>query len=246
MSASESHSPHQPQRFQSTQWSLVLTAAQRSTPEGRAAFSDLCQRYWYPLYAYVRQNENDVHRAHDLTQSFFAKLIEKNYLADADPDRGRFRTFLRTSLRNFVANEWDKTNAQRRGGGRTHLSLNLGDADRRLSLEPTDPESPETVYNRKWAIELLGSVLSTLKREVVDRRGQHFYDQLKHYLLPEPWPAYREVAETLGMSEAAVKVAVGRLRKRYSVLLRDEIRQTVCDVREVEDEVGELFRAFSK
>lgn len=245
MSKSDTDLP-QNRRFQTTQWSLVLTAAQRSTPEGRAAFSDLCERYWYPLYAYVRQREPDVHLAHDLTQSFFAKVLEKNYLADADPDRGRFRTFLRTSLRNFVANEWDHRTAQRRGGTQRHLSVDLGGADQRLSMDATEADSPDALYNRRWAIELLARVLSVLKQEIVRTRGQHGYDQLKQYLLPGPWPAYREVATTLGMTEAATKVAVNRLRKRYQALLREEIRQTVADASQVEDEVRELFQAFSR
>jgi len=234
-----------PRHFQTTQWSVVLTAAQRSTPEGRAAFSDLCERYWYPLYAHIRRNEPDVHRAHDLTQSFFAKVMEKNYVADADPRRGRFRTFLLTSLQNFVANEWDKMNAKRRGGGRMHLSLKLDEGDRRFSLEAMDASAAESCYERRWAIELLGCVLNRLKLEYANTKRQDVYDQLKQYLLPGPWPAYRDVAERLGMTEGAVKVAVGRLRKRYQILLRNEIRETVSDPSDVEDEVGALFRAFS-
>ena len=196
-------------RFETTQWSLVMTAAHRSTPEGQAAFATLCERYWYPLYAYVRRRESDLHHAQDLTQGFFTKVMEKNYIADADPNRGRFRTFLLSSLRNYLANEWDKGQTQRRGGRRKHFSLQFDDAERRYRCEPAEQLDAETMYQRRWAIELLARVLQQLQQEYGESRLPVF-DVLKQYLTPEPWPPYREVAEQLGMSEGAVKVAVSR------------------------------------
>ncbi len=232
-------------RFDSTQWSLVIAAQHRSSPEGRLAFAKLCERYWYPLYAFVRQRENDVHRAKDLTQGFFAKVLEKNYIADADPNRGRFRTFLLASLTHFIANEWDKSQATKRGGDLIHLSLEFDEGERRYLHEPSDDETPEQLYERRWAVTLLSQVLNELQAEYDKDSRSTLFGELQQFLTPNQTESYAVVAERLGMSEGAVKVAVHRMRTRYRKLLRSEIAEPVADTIDVEDEIHKLFETFS-
>ncbi len=222
-----------------------MAAQHRSSPEGRVAFAKLCERYWYPLYAFVRQREADVHRAQDLTQGFFEKVIEKNYIADADPNRGRFRTFLLASLTNFIANEWDKSQAAKRGGTVTHVSLEFDEGERRFLLDPIDAATPERLYERRWAVALLRQVLNRMESECRDDSKVELFAELQQFLTLNETERYAVVAERLEMSEGAVKVAVHRLRARYRELLRREIAETISDESDVDDEIRKLFDTFS-
>lgn len=233
-------------RFQSTHWSLVLAAQSRSTPAGQQAFASLCEKYWYPLYAHARRLESDQHLARDLTQGFFTRVLEGNYLADADPARGRFRTFLITSFRNYIANEWDKQNARKRGGDRLHLTLEFERGEQRYSLEPAEPETAEAMFNRRWAETTLESVLSKLAAEHENAGRGELFAALKQFLTPAATDSYRDVGERLGMSEGAVKVAVHRLRCRYRQRLCEEIAETTASEGDVEDEIRCLFEAFAR
>ncbi|MEM6779194.1 MAG: sigma-70 family RNA polymerase sigma factor [Planctomycetota bacterium] len=236
----------QPLRFDSTQWSLVIQAQQRSSPEGRIAFSQLCERYWFPLYAHVRSRGVSVDDAQDLTQGFFQRVIEKDYISDADPNRGRFRTFLLTSLSNYLANESDKRNAAKRGGSKLPLSLEFTNAERRFSIEMEASESPAQNWNRQWARSLLDRVISVLHSEYRDAKKDELFSELKQFLVdvaPEP---SKDIAVRLGMSPAAVRVAVHRLRSQYRAKLLSEIAATVADPAEVEEEVALLFQSFAR
>lgn len=227
-----------PQRgFATTRWSLVAAARDRADE----ALADLCRLYWYPLYAYVRRRGHDAAEAEDLTQAFFARLLEKNGLASVTPTRGRFRSFLLAACQNFLANEHDRAQALKRGGGRV---VSLDDADARYRREPDHGETPERLFERRWALELLDRALRRL-REEYERKGKaRLYDALKGTLAGDAAAPYAALANELGLTEGAVKTAVHRLRGRYAELLREEIGETVAAPAEIDDEVRALFRAL--
>jgi len=229
--------------FTTTHWSLVLAAAHESRPEGRAALAALCQAYWHPLYFYIRRRGYRPDEAQDLTQAFFAAILEKGRLRAADPERGRFRSFLLASLNHFLANEWDRARAQKRGGGKV-LSLDMEDAEGRYRLEPADDLTAEKLFERRWAMTLLDLVLAQLRQEFARDGREHLFEQLKGHLGgPAADAPYRRVAADLGMTEAAVKMAVHRLRRRYRHLLRARIAQTVGSVGQIDEEIRRLFAA---
>ena len=238
-------SEHAPRAFETTHWSLVLSARHRSSPDAQQALCELCEKYWYPLYAYVRRRIPDVHEAQDLTQAFFAKFLEKNWVAQADPERGKFRTFLLTSFSHFLANEWDKSRAKKRGGDRFHFSLDFDDGERRLARNPATDLTAEHEYERQWAISLLGQALNSLRCEAVAAGKQQQFEALKECLTGDRGRSYAEIAEQLTMSETAVKTAVHRLRRQYGRRLRKAIAETVADPSDVDEEIGRLFRALS-
>ncbi len=233
--------------FHTTQWSVVLAAGdgQRGSHSHRALES-LCQTYWSPLYAYVRHKVRDEHQAQDLTQTFFERLLEKETLATADPQRGRFRTFLLTACERFLINEWQKDNAVKRGGGRKTLSLDFDAVEARYSLEPQDRLTAEVVFERQWVIALIDSVLAQLRQEYVERNQAKHFDWLKPFLTGTGHQTYAAVAETINSTEAAVKIAVHRLRKRYRDQIRSEIAQTVASADDVEDEIRRLFEVLAE
>jgi RNA polymerase sigma-70 factor (ECF subfamily) len=232
----------EPAAFATTHWSLVLAAGEPDDPASRQALAELCQAYWYPVYAYVRRRVADVHEARDRTQAFFERLLETRSLAAADPARGRFRAFLLTACKRFLVNEWHREHTLRRGGGRQKLSLDFELGDSRYTLEPADTVTPELLFERQWAITLLGHVLEKLRGEYASRGKLPQFETLKSFLAGAPSPAaYAAAAGELGLSDGAVKVAVHRLRKRYRELLRREIAQTVELPDEVEDEIRSLF-----
>lgn len=233
-------------RFDTTQWSLVMRTQRLSSPEGQLALSELCQRYWYPLFSYVRSIGHDVHKAQDLTQGFFEKLIEKNYVGDADPARGRFRTFLITSLRNFLANEHDKTIALKRGGGAKHFSLDFEGAENRFRSEPAASESPELRYEQQWARELLDRAVTQLSEKYRDAGKQNIFDNLKQFLTADETEPSAEVAARLDMSATAIRVAIHRLRGEFKSCVRSEIATTVGDLGEVDAEIALLFETFAR
>lgn len=231
--------------FATTRWSQVLAAGRGHSEDSREALSRLCESYWYPLYSYVRRWGFDADQAQDLTQEFFARLLEKHYLRAADPARGRFRSFLLASLKHFLSNERDRTSAVKRGGRATVLPLEFENAEGRYSREPPDTDTPETLYERRWATALLERTLARLKAEFDAAGKGAAFASLEGYLTGEQeTPPYADLGARLGMSEGAVKVAVHRLRRRFGALLREEIAETVSDAGHVDDEIRELFRAL--
>ena len=232
-------------RFATTRWSQVLAAGQVQTRDSREALSRLCESYWYPLYAYVRRWGYDAEQAQDLTQEFFARLLEKHYLRAADPSRGRFRSFLLAALKHFLANERDRAGAVKRGGRAMVVSLEMENAEGRYSFEPPDSETPETIYERRWALTLLERTLARLAGEFQATGRQALFGRLEGHLTGDQDALpYGDLAAELGMSEGAVKVTVHRLRRRFGTLLREEIGETVSTPAEVDDEIRELFRAI--
>ncbi|TXT37602.1 MAG: DNA-directed RNA polymerase subunit sigma24 [Planctomycetota bacterium] len=230
--------------FATTQWSIVLRAAQPDDSAARAALEMLCGRYWFPLYAFARRRVATLHEAQDLTQEFFLRLLEKNSLAAASPERGRFRSFLLASLKNFLANEWDRANAQKRGGGHERLSLDWESGESRLSLEPAHADTPEREFERQWALTLLDNVVQRLQDEFVTAGKSRQFELLKETLTGSRAVLdYEAVAEELSMSEEAARQTAHRLRKRYRELLREEVSATVESDEEVEDEIGRLLAA---
>jgi RNA polymerase sigma factor (sigma-70 family) len=239
-------------RFLTTQWSVVLAAARLesgpASAESAQALATLCELYWYPLYAFVRRRGYDPDAAQDLTQAFFTRVIEKAYLRDATPTRGRFRSFLLGSLKHFLANEWDHARALKRGGGAPLLPLEveIGQGETRYRLEPSSDETPERVFERQWATALLDRVLVRLREEQEQAGKGAQLDALKPALTGEPIDdTYAQLGARLGMSAGAVKVAVHRLRRRVRALLQEEIARTVEDPRHVDDEIQHLFEAVS-
>jgi RNA polymerase sigma-70 factor (ECF subfamily) len=231
-------------KFATTRWSLVAAAGQGGTTESQAALATLCQTYWYPLYAYARRHLSNVHDAQDLTQAFFAVLLEKEYLQAADPGRGKFRSFLLTAFKHFLSKERERAHAKRRGGGRSPLSLDFQLGESRYHLEPTDQATPEMVYERRWALALLEQTLARLRQELANAGKENLFESLKGALAGENLQGpYSEIGIELGLSEVAVKVAVHRLRRRYQELLRAEIAQTVASPEEIDDELRDLFAA---
>ncbi len=217
-----------PPRFATTHWSLVVAAGQGDSPDAKAALATLCQIYWYPLYAYVRRHGHNPHEAQDLTQEFFARLLEKDYLHDADRERGKFRSFLLTAFKHFLSKERDRANALKRGGGRPTLSLDLPAGEQRYRREPADQSTPETIYERRWALTLLDQVITRLREEFVAAGKGPLFERLKVFLTGERGPEpYARLAVELDLTEGALKVAIHRMRRRYRELLRAEIAQTV-------------------
>jgi len=230
--------------FTTTHWSVVLSARKRKSPQSERALAALCETYWFPLYAYVRRSGYSSHDAQDLTQDFFAQLLEKDFLKDVDHRRGKFRSFLLAALKHYLGHQRERARAKKRGGGRAPFSLDFNDAENRYHLEPQDPATPERLYQRRWALTLLDRVVGRLEDENVRAGKAETFAGLKEFLTAgrESRP-YGRVAESLGTTEGAVKVAVHRLRRRYRELLKEEIAQTVADPAEIDDELRELFAA---
>jgi len=243
----------EPRQFTTTRWSLVLAAAgaggDSRSPDARTAMESLCRTYWYPLYAFVRRSGYAHDDAMDLTQGFFTKMLEKNDLKSVDPARGRFRSWLLGCMKHYLANEHDRATAQKRGGGKNILSFDLGDsagdADNRYRLEPAHDLTPEKVFDRRWAMVLIENVLNQLRTECRATDKEKLFDTVKPYLWGERNESYAEAAPTLDMTEAALKAAVHRLRKRYKDLLRLEISHTVHSAAEVDEEIRDLFAALA-
>lgn len=235
-----------PLRFATTHWSVVV-AAGRKDPAGaaRAALESLCRDYWYPLYAYARRRGLSADDAADLIQEFFAYLLEKQALAAADRERGRFRTFLLTALQRFLGRQRERAAARKRGGGKQRLALDFSTGETRYRLEPFHELTAEIVYERRWALTLLEKALQRLQAHAAAKGQSQVFERLRGFLTGDrAQGSYAEAAAELGMSEAAVKVAVHRLRRRYGALLREEIAQTVSTPEEVEEELDHLLRAL--
>jgi len=228
--------------FATTRWTVILRAAHEDDPEALASLTEVCRGYWYPLYAYVRRQGFDPHTAQDLTQEFFAKLIEKNYLAGADRQRGRFRWFLITAFKCFLANEFDRVHAQKRGGGERPLSLDQMTAEERYAHEPADAMNADLIYDRRWALDLLARARARLEEEYQDGdKGRRF--ELLCQFLPggEPSASQAVLGDRLGLSENAVKQEVHRMKRRMAELIRSEVEQTVSHPDDVDDELRHLI-----
>jgi RNA polymerase sigma factor (sigma-70 family) len=232
--------------FVTTRWTVVLSAGRKSSPQPDRALGELCQTYWYPLYAYVRRQGTSKEDAEDLVQAFFARFLEKNYLEGLSAGRGKFRAFLLASLKHLLANEWDKTQRQKRGGGAQHLSLDWQSADERFHLDPPDASSPDKTFDREWALTLLERVITRLRDECVAGGKEKLFEQAKGFLMVgEAAIPYAQAAQTLGVEEGAVRVAVHRLRKHYRELFRDEIAQTLDDPAQIAEELRSLQAALA-
>jgi RNA polymerase sigma-70 factor (ECF subfamily) len=241
-------SPDAPRRavFQTTHWSLVLAAADGTTPQADEALAALCAAYWYPLYAFIRRRGHDPDRAADLTQGFFTRLLEKEYLQPVDPSKGRFRAFLLAACKHFLANEHDRETAQKRGGGRCPISIDRRDAEGRYVAEPAHDLTPERLFERRWALALLEQSLDQLGGEFHRTGKGALYDRLKFVLTgAEDVVSYADVGRSLGMNEAAVKKAAQRLRERFREVIRGRIVETVADPSVVDDEIRSLFSALA-
>jgi RNA polymerase sigma-70 factor (ECF subfamily) len=228
--------------FVSTHWSVVLRAGRSDSPEALAALSELCRSYWFPLYAYARRQGCDVHSAQDLTQEFFGKLIEKNYLNVADRRRGKFRWFLLTAFKCFLANEWDRTQAQKRGGGKQIVSFDGMSAEERYLHEPQDSASADQLYDRRWAADLLEGARTKLRAEYAGADRVERFKYLEAYLPGgQVTLSQAEVGAALGLTEGTVKQEVFKVRRRYGELLREAVAQTVAHPDEVDEEISYLI-----
>ena len=246
MTSSSAETPRAPARcFVTTHWSVVLAAGRSDTTRARAALEQLCRHYWHPLYAYVRRAGYPPEEAQDLTQEFFARLLAQNTVARADPGRGHFRSFLLASLKHFLAHEWEKAGAQKRGGRVQFIALEFDTAETRC-VQPVAPgDTPDRAFDRQWALALLDVVLGRVRKEYTDSGRDELFVGLKDTLMGgRSEIPYRELAARLGMGEGAVKVTAHRLRQRYRELLREEIAHTVAGPEEVDEELRHLFAAL--
>jgi RNA polymerase sigma factor (sigma-70 family) len=225
---------------------MVLAAARTETRSAQPALAFLCETYWFPLYAYVRRRGYSQEDAEDLTQEFFARLLSHHWLEAADPERGRFRTFLLTAMSRFLANEWDRSRARKRGGGQVGLSLDTTAAESRYRVEASDPLSPDRLYDRQWAMALLDRALNRLAAEHEAAGKVADFAILNPHLTAERGAIpYAEIAVRLGGSEAAARQAVHRVRKRFRELFREEISHTVASPGEIEEEIRYLLAALA-
>ena len=233
--------PRRGDRFATTHWSMVLSAGQGRSPQASQALATLCESYWFPLYAFVRRAGRTAEDAEDLTQEFFARLLAQDFLTKADRRKGRFRTFLLAALKHFLADQWDRARAQKRGGGKPVISFDSLDAEARYRLEPATDLTPERMFEKQWALSLLDRVLSRLDAEMAADGKSELFESLKETLTGARSITYAAIGAALGMSEGAVKVAAHRMRRRYRALLREEIAQTVAGADDIGDEIRYLL-----
>lgn len=233
--------------FATTHWSVIVAAQDAATPEAQAALCALCTDYWYPLYGFIRRQGHAPQEAEDLTQEFFARLLEKGFLAGVDPARGRFRSFLLAACTHFLANQRDRARAWKRGGRSRIVSLDLDAAETRYRHEPACPLTPEKLFARRWGVTLLDRVLARLREDYAARGKASWFDRLRLCLLGDKdVSSHEQAAAELGMTAGAVRVAVHRLRQQFRELLRAEIAQTVEGPEQVEEEIRDLFAAFRR
>jgi RNA polymerase sigma-70 factor (ECF subfamily) len=225
---------------------MVLAAGGRPTPQAEQALADLCRTYWYPLYAYARRRGYSKPDAEDLTQGFFARFLERNYLDGLSSDKGRFRAFLLAAMKHFLANEWDRAGRLKRGGGEAPLSLDWQNADTRYQIHPADELSPDRLYDRAWAVTLLEQVILRLQDESAAVGQAALFAELKPFLMVgKKAIPYAQAAAALGLTEGTLRVMVHRLRRRYREMLRTEIAQTLSDPAQVDEEMRALLGAFA-
>jgi len=224
-----------------------VLAAASSPNDARAALTSLCEAYWNPVYVFIRYSGYDSDKAQDLTQEFFARLIEKNYLKDADRTRGRFRSFLLASVKHFLSNESDRDRALKRGGGQAPVSFDAIEAERWYMPAAADDVTPETLFERRWAVSLLGRVIGLLRKEYVDAGKQDLYAALETFLNNDSEDQrYEQVAARIGVSAGALRMSVLRMRRRYRALLRAEIAETVTEPEEIDEEIRFLMSRLAR
>ena len=231
--------------FANTRWSVVLRAKDESSRDQMQAMEALCRDYWYPLYFYARRQGKAVHDAQDLVQGFFARLLEKNYLDSVEAERGKFRSFMLAAFTNYLCDVHRAAGTRKRGGGTPHLSIDELDAENRYALEPADNRSPDRAFEKRWAETVLARSLAKLRAEFDGSGKQQRFDLLKPFLLRDKESSYEQTGVALGMSTAAVRSAIHRLRERFHAIFRAEIMQTVSDLSEVDDEIRHLFQALA-
>jgi RNA polymerase sigma factor (sigma-70 family) len=232
--------------FAPTRWTIVLAAGRNDTARADAALAELCRTYWYPMYAYARRRGQTPHDAEDLTQAFFARLIEKDWLAPVRREKGRFRSFMLVAMKRFMADEWDKARAAKRGGGGADVPLDTQMAERLYVAQPAGA-APEQAFDREWAMTLLDHTLASLREEFPGPAKQAEYAVLKEYLTADRGGIpYEELAQRLRTTPGAARVAVHRLRKRFREIFRDEIAQTVAREDDREDELRHLLSALAR
>jgi RNA polymerase sigma-70 factor (ECF subfamily) len=233
-------------RFATTRWSVIAAAQDPASPQSREALALLCTAYWYPLYAFIRRQGFSVDQGQDLTQGFFAELLDRQTLAVADRAKGKFRSFLLTACKHFLSHERERARAQKRGGGRPLLSLDFARGEARYQAEPAHTMTPEKLFDRGWALTMLDQVLERLREEYAQKGRGELFDQLRVCLLGENTGVpYSRVARELGMTEGAIKAAAHRLRRRFRELVCEEIARTVDDAENIEAEIRELFAALA-
>jgi len=232
--------------FNTTHWSVVLAASEAASPAAQQALEQLCRTYWYPLYAYARRQGHPPEDAQDLTQAFFARFLEKNYVRLADRQRGRFRSFLLIALKRFLVEEWKRAGRQKRGGLESFVSLDDPQAEFRYAAEPGNEESPDVLFAKRWAATLLEQTLGKLRAEFAGTGKPQLFEKMKRIVWGEQEESYAKSGEELGMSEAALKVAVHRFRRRYGELLRAEVARTVSTPAEIEEELRYLISALRR
>jgi RNA polymerase sigma-70 factor (ECF subfamily) len=233
-------------QFTTTHWSVVVAARDAPSAQSALALEQLCRIYWYPLYAFIRRRGFDAHDAQDLTQEFFYRLLDRNYLSAVDYRKGKFRSFLLAALEHFLANEWRRAKAQKRGGHVAFVSINDDTAENRFIQAPSSEAAPEKAYEQAWAMSLLEQSLNRLRAEATSAAKADTFERLKGFLTGDKQPVtYAELARQMNTTEAALKMTVSRMRARYGELLREEIANTVTTPDEVEDELRALFAALS-
>jgi RNA polymerase sigma factor (sigma-70 family) len=233
--------------FRTTHWSVGLAAAERGSPGADEALAKLCQVYWYPLYAFIRRRGHGPEEAEDLTQEFFARLVDRNHLAGITIEGGKFRSYMLTVLKHFLTNERERALTQKRGGHNTFFSIDDKTAENRYQFEPVDHTTPESIFERHWALTLLDRVMGQLRDAYAAEGKAEFFERLRPCLSgAERLVPYSELGTTLGLSEGALKVAVHRLRKRYGALLRAEIADTVSSPEEIDEEIRHLIEVTAR
>ncbi len=232
--------------FEHTNWFTVKEAGLPTSPANDAARTSIYQIYWHPIYCYIRRMGQGPEDSQDLAQEFFARLFEKNYLQSADREKGKFRSFLLVMLKRFLADQWDRANRQKRGGGKQFVSLDAQDTEMRYRNEPADGETPETAFERRWAASLLEQVLKRLEEENAKVGKSRVFEELKQFLTNEQESSCAEVARKLQITENNVKVTLHRLRERCRELLREEIARTATSTAQVEEEIQDLFAALRR
>jgi RNA polymerase sigma-70 factor (ECF subfamily) len=247
MTAPEDSSAHAPSDFRTTHWSVVLAAARTDSPQRQSALNSLCQSYWYPLYAFARRQGRNPQEAEDLTQDFFARLLAKNGLASVSRENGRFRSFLLASLKNFLANDWDRNHTIKRGGRHAVISWDEQSAEQRYLVEPRHEATPEKLFEQSWALTVIQGVLEQLRKDYADASKGRLFEAIQSYLSGDDGAGtYAEMAAKLNMTEGAVKMAVLRLRENFRHRLRAEIAQTVANDDEIDDELRHLFACLGR
>lgn len=232
-------------RFATTRWSMIRAVGGTNESTASSALEQLCQSYWFPLYAFVRRQGHDAESAADLTQAFFADLLQREDLKKVDPELGKFRSFLLSAMKHFLVNHWNKDRALKRGGGKSPLSLDFQTADEKYSLEPAHSRTPDSIYQQQWAKTLLDLIHKNLRQEFVERGRAVQFDKLQSFIAGKnSEQTLAEAAAQLSMTEVAAKVALHRMRRRFGELLRAEIEQTVTSPEEVDAELQQLFDAL--